>query len=128
MERYAEGFETVFFRQAKFAETEEVLVEVFSEVAADELFAAVVEGASAVCACMVAKCRPLEGVSKNSLVMHIAMLTNKSARCDFILSCTTPSFVPNLSTSSLTCVSRDSRSKPCSCNECNTCSSNVKCD
>ena len=102
MKGYAEGFQSVFFGQTQFAEAEEVFVEVFGKVAADELFAAVVEGANAVCACVVAECWPLEGVSKHSVRVHIAMLTNKSARCDFILSCTTPSFVPNLSTSSLT--------------------------
>jgi hypothetical protein len=102
VERDAEGFEPVFFCQAQFAEAEEVLVEVFGEVTADELFAAVVEGADAVCAGVVAERRPLEGVSEHGVRVHIAMLTNKSARCDFILSCTTPSFVPNLSTSSFT--------------------------
>ena len=49
-----EGFEAEFFCQSEFAEAEEVFVEVFGEVAADELVAAVVEGADAVCACVVA--------------------------------------------------------------------------
>ena len=47
--------------EPKFAETEEILVEVFGEVAANELFAAVVEGADAVCTGVVAEGGALGG-------------------------------------------------------------------
>jgi hypothetical protein len=59
MQRHTKTFETKFVGQTEFAEAEEVLVEVFGKVAADELFAPVVEGADAVCACVVAEGRSL---------------------------------------------------------------------
>lgn len=55
VERDAEGFEAEFVGEPEFAEAEEVFVEVFGKVAADELLAAVIEGADAVCACVVAE-------------------------------------------------------------------------
>lgn len=48
MERHGQRFEAEFIRQTEFLEAEEVLVNVFCEVAADELFRAIVEGAYAV--------------------------------------------------------------------------------
>jgi hypothetical protein len=122
---HGEGFEAELCGEAEFAEAEKVFVEVFGEVAADELLAAVVEGADAVCACVVAEGGSLGCVSDGIPGKLIARgsLTSRSAKCAFILSCTTSSFVVSLSTSSLTYVSRPSRSTPFSCNECNTCSS-----
>ena len=54
VEGHAESFQPQFFGQPEFAEAEEVFVEVFGEVAADKLLAAVVEGAYAVRAGVVA--------------------------------------------------------------------------
>ena len=59
VERHAETLEAEFVCETEFAKAEEVFVEVFGEVAADELFAAVVEGTDAVCACVVAESRSL---------------------------------------------------------------------
>ena len=63
VERYAETLEAEFVCQTELAKAEEVFVEVFGKVAADELFAAVVEGTDAVCACVVAEGRSLLCVS-----------------------------------------------------------------
>jgi hypothetical protein len=60
---HAETLEAEFVCQTEFAEAEEVFVEVFGEVATDELLAAVVEGTDAVCARVVAKSRSLLTVS-----------------------------------------------------------------
>ena len=59
VQRHTKTLEAKFVRQTEFAKAEEVLVEVFGKVTADELFAAVVEGTDAVCACVVAKSRSL---------------------------------------------------------------------
>ena len=59
VQRHTKTLEAEFVCQTKLAKAEEVFVEVFSKVAADELFTAVVEGTDAVCACMVAKGRSL---------------------------------------------------------------------
>ena len=63
VQRHAETLEAEFVCQTEFAEAEEVFIEVFGKVAADELLAAVVEGTDAVCACVVAKSRSLLTVS-----------------------------------------------------------------
>lgn len=55
VERDGEGFQTELFGQPEFAEAEEVFVQVFGKVATDELLATVVEGADAVCACVIAE-------------------------------------------------------------------------
>jgi hypothetical protein len=62
VERHAEAFEAEFVGEPELAEAEEVFVEVFGEVAADELLAAVVEGADAVGACVVAEGGALWGL------------------------------------------------------------------
>ena len=49
VERHAEGLQAEFVCEAELFEAEEVFVNVFGKVAADELFAAVVECADAVC-------------------------------------------------------------------------------
>ena len=102
MKRHTKRLQAQLVRKTKFAEAEEVFVEVFSEVAADELLAAVIEGADAVCTCMVAQSRSLKEISELRAVPCLVVHTNRSARCDFILSCTTPSLVLSLSTSSFT--------------------------
>lgn len=61
MQGHAHALETQLLGQAELAEAEEVFVEVFGEVAANELLAAVVEGAYAVCASVVAQCGSLSG-------------------------------------------------------------------
>lgn len=63
VQRYTETLEAKFVCQTELAKAKEVFVEVFGEVAADELFAAVVEGTDAICACVVAKSRSLLCVS-----------------------------------------------------------------
>lgn len=63
VQRYTETLEAEFVCQTELAKAEEVFVEVFGEVAADELFAAVVERTDAICACVVAKSRSLLCVS-----------------------------------------------------------------
>ena len=63
MQRHTETLEAKFVRQTEFAKAEEVFVEVFSKIATNELFAAVVEGTDAVCTCVVAKSRALLSVS-----------------------------------------------------------------
>ena len=63
MQRHAETFQTKLVCQTELTEAEEVFVEVFGKVAADELLAAVVEGTDAVCARVVAKSRSLLTVS-----------------------------------------------------------------
>jgi len=101
---HTEALESEFVGEAELAEAEEVFVEVFGEVATDELLAAVVEGADAVCACVVAESGTLF-VCKSRCLREseiCSSLTKRSARCAFILSCTTLNFVVNLSTSSLT--------------------------
>jgi hypothetical protein len=62
VERHTEAFEAEFVGEPELAEAEEVFVEVFGEVAADELLAAVVEGADAVGACVVAEGGALWGL------------------------------------------------------------------
>ena len=59
MQRHTEALEAKLVRQAEFTETEEIFVEVLGKVTADELLAAVVEGANAICSCVVAECRSL---------------------------------------------------------------------
>lgn len=59
MKRDGEVLKPELVRQAEFAEAEEVFAELFGEVAADKLVAAVIESADAVLACVVAKSRPL---------------------------------------------------------------------
>jgi len=66
VEWHANSVETKLFHEAELAEAKEVLIEIFSEVAADELFAAVVEGADTVCACVVAECWSLLFVRSDS--------------------------------------------------------------
>ena len=63
VQRHTETLEAKFVRQTEFAKAEEVFVEVFSKIATNELFAAVVEGTDAICACVVAKSRSLLCVS-----------------------------------------------------------------
>ena len=63
VQRHTETLEAEFVCQTEFAKAEEVFVEVFGKVTADELFAAVVEGTDTVCACVVAKGRSLLCVS-----------------------------------------------------------------
>lgn len=55
MERHAEVLQTKLICEAKFSKAKEVLVEIFGEITADELLAAVVEGACAVRTCMIAQ-------------------------------------------------------------------------
>lgn len=100
-----ERLEPEFRGEAEFAEAEEIFVQVLGKVAADELLAAVLEGAGAVGASLFAERGSLEAsvsTQSHASVAEEWAPTNKSARCAFILSCTTPSFVANLSTSSRT--------------------------
>lgn len=59
MQRHGERFEAEFVGETELAEAEEVFAQVFGEVAADKLLGAVVEGADAVCPCVVTKRRTL---------------------------------------------------------------------
>jgi hypothetical protein len=68
MQRHAETFKTKFVCQTKFTEAKEVFIEVFGKVTTDKLLASVVEGADAVCACVVAEGRSLRGVSDGNYV------------------------------------------------------------
>ena len=59
VKRHTETLEAEFVCQTELAKAKEVFVEIFGKVATDELFAAVVEGTDAVCACVVAESRSL---------------------------------------------------------------------
>jgi hypothetical protein len=59
MQGHAETFQPELVGQTEFTEAEEVLVEVFGKVTTDELLASIIEGADAVCACVIAKGRSL---------------------------------------------------------------------
>lgn len=59
MQGNAKAFEAEFVCETELTEAEEVFVKVLSKVAADELFASIVEGSNAIGSCMVAKCRSL---------------------------------------------------------------------
>ena len=59
MQGYAETFQAELVCQTEFTEAEEVFVQVFGKVSTDELLASIVEGADAVCACVIAKGRSL---------------------------------------------------------------------
>ena len=60
MKWHTEVLQTELVRKAKLSETEEVFIEVFGEVSAHELLAAVVEGACAIRTCVIAQSRSLE--------------------------------------------------------------------
>lgn len=54
MQRHAERLEAEFFGKTELTEPEEVFVKVFSEVAANELLAAIVEGTDSICTSVIA--------------------------------------------------------------------------
>lgn len=59
MEGHRECLETQLGRKTKLAEAKEVFVKILSKVAADELFAAIVEGSNAIGTGMIAQSRSL---------------------------------------------------------------------
>jgi len=63
MQGHAETFQAKLVCQTELTEAEEVLVEVFGKVATNELLTSIVEGADAVCTCVVAEGRSLSDVS-----------------------------------------------------------------
>ena len=71
MQRHAETFQTKLVCQTELTEAEEVFVEVFGKVTTDELLTSIVEGADAVCTCVVAEGRSLLGVSGDDHVKSV---------------------------------------------------------
>ena len=65
MEWHVERLETKFLIETKFLEPEEVLVDIFREIATNKLLAAIVERTSTVCASILGKSRPLWYMSKD---------------------------------------------------------------